>query len=51
MVKVNEHPWKFPDGRMACKLTLSDKTKFSLFWLTDTLLVGIVKILLAEFPD
>ena len=51
MLKVNEHPWKFPNARMACGLTLLDKTKFSLFWLMDTLLVGIVKILLAEFPD
>jgi len=36
MLKVNEHPWKFPDGRMACGLTPLGKRKFSSFWLTDT---------------
>ena len=36
MVKVNEHPWKFPDGRIACGLTPLGKRKFSSFWLTDT---------------
>ena len=36
---------------MACGLTPLGKRKFSSFWLTDTLLVGIVKIFSAEFPD
>ena len=38
MLKVNEHPWKFPDGRMACGLTPLGKGKFSF-------------VLSAEFPD
>ena len=36
---------------MACGLTPLGKRKFSSFWLTDTLLVGIAKILSAEYPD
>ena len=51
MLKMNEHPCKFPDGRMAYGLTLLGKKMFSSFWLMDTLLVGIVKIFSAEFPD
>ena len=51
MLKVNEHPWELPDGRMACGLIPLGQRKFSSFWLTETLLVGIEKILLVEFPD
>ena len=48
---LTEHPWKFPDCRMACGLTPLGEKKFSSFWLTGALLVGIVRILSAEFPD
>ena len=38
MLKVNEHPWKFPDGRMVCGLTPLGKKVF--FVLTNGHAVG-----------
>ena len=44
MLKVNENPWKFPDGRLACGLSPLEERKFSSFWLTELPLGGTVAL-------